>query len=336
MFKRIKKHRLNAVLFVMMAVMLLLAACGSGAQTNTETPNANQGATPAPEQTPEVRKIEHAMGTAEIPGTPQRVVVLTNDGSDITLALGVKPVGAVRHWTGTPNWYAYLKDKMEGVVLVGEETQPNIEEIIKLQPDLILGSKLRHEKIYEQLKAVAPTVMTETVGTTWKENTLLYGKALNKEAEVNKLIADWDARVTDFKSKMGDKLNTEISIVRFQATEARIYYQGFPGSILKEVGLARPEKQRVTDKVVLNLTLEQIPEMDGDVIFYFVATGDADTEAQAKKTFEDWTNNELWKNLKAVKAGKVVQVDEVFWNMTGGIQGANKMLDDLYKHFEIQ
>ncbi|MCD1258403.1 iron-siderophore ABC transporter substrate-binding protein [Paenibacillus athensensis] len=318
--------------FLLLAVLLLVSACSSAPEASpsaTAAPTTEASAAPAADKP---RVIEHAMGTTEITGTPKRVVVLTNDGSDTTIALGIKPVGAVRHWVGNPDWYDFLKADMDGVVMVGEETQPNLEEIAKLQPDLILGSKIRHEKIYEQLKAIAPTVMTETVGTTWKENLILYAKALNLEDKEKQILGDWDKRVADFKSKMGDKLATKVSIVRFQPTEARIYYQGFPGTIIKEVGLDRPDKQKNTDKVVQNLTLEQIPEMDGDVMFYFIASN----EEKAKTTYQEWTSNELWKNLSVVKANKVFQVDEVFWNMSGGIQGANHMLNDLYKFFEIQ
>ena len=70
----------------------------------------------------------------------------------------MKPVGAVRSWTGDP-WYPHIKDQMEGVTVVGEESQPNIELIAGLRPDLIIGNKMRQEKVYEQLKAIAPTVL---------------------------------------------------------------------------------------------------------------------------------------------------------------------------------
>ncbi|MED3855592.1 iron siderophore-binding protein, partial [Priestia megaterium] len=41
-----------------------------------------------------------AMGKTEIPKTPKRVVVLTNEGTEALLAMGIKPVGAVQSWLG--------------------------------------------------------------------------------------------------------------------------------------------------------------------------------------------------------------------------------------------
>ena len=53
------------------------------------------------------REITHAMGTTDVPDNPQRVVILTNEGNEALLAVGVIPVGAVESWKGNP-WYGLL------------------------------------------------------------------------------------------------------------------------------------------------------------------------------------------------------------------------------------
>ena len=79
---------------------LVLAGCGS----------ADEGTAAAPSSAAdEVRTVEHAMGTAEVTGTPERVVVLDTGELDAVLALGVTPVGAVR--TGVSDELpAYIQD----------------------------------------------------------------------------------------------------------------------------------------------------------------------------------------------------------------------------------
>ncbi|MBY0050075.1 ABC transporter substrate-binding protein, partial [Priestia aryabhattai] len=79
----------------------------------------------------------------------------------------------------------------------------------------ILGMKFRHEKIYQQLTAIAPTVFVEEPRGDWKENFSLFAEAVNKKAEGEKILADWNKRVEEFKAKAGDKLNTKVSVVRF-------------------------------------------------------------------------------------------------------------------------
>ncbi len=125
----------------------------------------------------EVVTVEHAMGKTEVPANPKRVVILTNEGTEALLELGVKPVGAVKSWTGDP-WYPHIKDKMKDVKVVGDEGQVNVETIASLKPDLIIGNKMRHEKVYEQLKAIAPTVFSETLRGEWKDNFKFYAKSI--------------------------------------------------------------------------------------------------------------------------------------------------------------
>ena len=131
---------------------------------------------------------------------------------------------AIRSYYGDP-WYKHIKDDMEGVTELGEESQPNIELIASLKPDLIIGNKMRQEKIYSQLSAIAPTVFSETLRGEWKNNFTLYAKALNKEAEGQKVIADFDKKIEDFKVAAGDKLKQKVSVVRFMGGKTRIYLE---------------------------------------------------------------------------------------------------------------
>ncbi|RNB87634.1 iron-siderophore ABC transporter substrate-binding protein [Brevibacillus fluminis] len=323
----------STVLALMTAVMVMLAGCGTGNQAAAPDKNASQtteqtqgSAAPSSEES---YTIKHAMGETTIKGTPKRVVVLATQGVETVLALGVKPVGAVSSFTGN-DFYPHVKGELEGVKVVGTESQPNLEAIAALKPDLILGLKFRQEKIYSQLSAIAPTVFAEQPRGDWKENFTLFAEAMNKKAEGEKVIADWDKRVADFKEKAGDKLKTKVSLVRFMPGKTRIYYKDtFAGVILEQLGFARPDAQNKPD-FADDVTKERIPDMDGDIMFYYVyETGDN----KASELEKEWTNDPLWKNLNVVKNNKVFKVDDVTWNTSGGVKSANLMLDDLEKFF---
>lgn len=320
--------------------VLFLAGCGDQTRNKqTETQN-EKGQTEHSADSNDIREVTHAMGTTTIEGTPKRIVTLYQGATDVAVALGVKPVGAVESWVEKP-MYNYLKDDLEGTVIVGEETQPNLEEIAKLKPDLIIASKLRHEKIYDQLSQIAPTVTHDTV-FKFKDTVELMGKAMNKEDQASELLSDWEHRVDDFKTKisakLGDEWPIEASVLNFRADHARIYVTGYAGDILEELGFIRSAyQQEEAEKgtVVLKLTdKEGIPSMNADVFFYFLS--DPGQEEAVQKTYDEWTNHPLWKNLDAVKNGQVYQIDEVAWNMAGGIISANDMLDQLYDHFDLE
>ncbi|CAG9613047.1 putative siderophore-binding lipoprotein YfiY [Bacillus rhizoplanae] len=315
------KQKSFALFALILSFALLLGACGK----------TNDKAEAKKEEKQKTITIEHAMGKTEVPANPKRVVVLTNEGAEALLSLGVTPVGAAQPPTGDP-WYPHTKDKMKNTKPVGDELQVNLEAIAALKPDLIIGNKMRQEKVYEQLNSIAPTVFSETLRGEWKDNFKFYAKAVNKEKEGQKVLADYDKRIKDLQGKLGDQVNQEISMVRFMPGDVRIYHQDtFSGVILKELGFKRPGDQNKNDFAERNVSKERIPAMDGDILFYF--TYNKGNENKGSELEKEYTSDPLFQNLNAVKNGKAYKVDDVIWNTAGGVIAANLMLDDIEKRF---
>ncbi|KAA9017049.1 ABC transporter substrate-binding protein [Niallia endozanthoxylica] len=311
--------------FLSIMLIFILAACGGNEEKNSAEKKEESPKTEDTSYT-----VEHAMGSTTIEKTPEKVVILTNEGTEALLELGVTPVGAVQSWTGDP-WYKHIADDMKDVEVVGLESEVNVEAIAALQPDLIIGNKMRQEAIYEQLSAIAPTVFAEDLRGNWKLNFELYAKALNKEDKGKEVIDAYEARIADLKEKLGDKLNQKVSMVRFMAGDVRIYQKdSFSGVILEQLGFARPDSQNVDEFAIKGATKEQMPLMDGDILFYFTyETGDN----AASNLEKEWLNDPLFKNLEVAKKGEVHKVDDVIWNTAGGVKAANLMLDDIENTF---
>ncbi len=281
------------------------------------------------------RQVEHALGVTEIQGTPTRIVTLYQGANDTAVALGVTPVGVVDSWVEKP-MYHYLRDALADVPHVGLETQPNLEEIAKLKPDLIIANKARHEKVYAQLSQIAPTVAEDTV-FDFKGTVQLMGEALNKQEAADQLLADWDERVavlqTELKNKMGDQWPLQVAVTNIRNDHLRVYLEeSFAGTVLHDLGFEFPPMaaQR-TWGVKLN-SKESIPSMNADVMFIIFQSQDGSVQ----ENYQAWSSHPLWKNLDAAKSNQVYDVDLVAWLMSGGIIGANNMMDQLYTHFGIQ
>ncbi|WP_342514761.1 iron-siderophore ABC transporter substrate-binding protein [Sporosarcina sp. FSL K6-1522] len=310
--------------FVLIISLLVLSACGASKDEGSSDSASN--ATPNNDET--AYTVQHAMGETEIPGTPKRIVILTNEGAEALLAIGIQPVGAIQS-PANNEWYDHMD--MTGTESVGLESEPSLEKIASLKPDLIIGNKMRHEAIYEQLGKIAPTVFTETLRGDWQENFALYAKAVNQEEKGNEVLKAYKDRVETLKAELGDQTKKKISMVRFMAGDVRIYHKdSFSGVILDQLGFARADGQDVDDFAERGLTKERIPAMDGDVLFYFTyETGDN----EATKLANDWIEDPLFKNLNVSKEGNVSQVDDVIWNTAGGVLAANLMLDDIEAYF---
>jgi iron complex transport system substrate-binding protein len=311
------------------SLALVATACGSAEGAgNTSAATSDESVS-----------VEHAMGTTAVSCTPEKVVTLGQGQTDSVLGLGVTPVGVVEPWTD--DWYEYLPAEVEEAEVLGTELEPDLERIASLQPDLILGSKLRHEALYSQLSEIAPTVFAETIGVTWKENVSLWAEALCLPEKGEEVVAEYEARAGAIGEALTEqgKADTEVSMIRFMPDQVRIYLTGFPGSVLRDAGLQRPEAQRVEDwensEQLIEISEERIPEMDGDVIFQMVSTEHYAQQGTqtVDEQMERWTSTDLWKKLSAVKNNQVVLVDESHWNLGGGILSANAMLDDLEDYF---
>ncbi len=300
------------------ASALLLTGCGAadgGTTASTGTSAAD-----------EVRTVEHAAGSTEITGSPERVVVLDTGELDAVLALGVTPVGAVR--TGVSDELpAYIEDAgvdPAEIANVGTIAEPALEQIAALEPDLILSNAVRHAEIYDELAAIAPTVYAEAIGETWEDNLRLAGDALGRSSEAEELLAGYEERAAEVGARYGDPAATEVSVVRFlDGSAVRLYGEGsFIGDVLADVGFARPELQRTAETFV-EVSPEQIGRADGDLVF------SASYGEEGATAAGEITAGGLWQGLSAVQQGRAFEVSDDRWFLAIGPLGAGLVLDDL-------
>ncbi|MEV8108331.1 iron-siderophore ABC transporter substrate-binding protein [Streptomyces sp. NPDC088135] len=302
---------------------LALSACGFLESGGSASGSSDSGSGSAATHT-----VKTAMGDVKVPVDPKRVVVLDTGELDSALTLGVRPVGAT-HSASEDSFPSYLPaSETKGIKEVGEIANPNLETVASLKPDLILTSKVRDGDRYEQLRAIAPTVMTESTGSAWKENFQLHAEALGKQAEAKKVVADYDAHVAKVTEAIGGKKKaaaTEVNFVRFvEGADIRIYgKQNYIGSILADLGVGRPA---ITDKAKDGFSYDVSPEKidlaDADVVF--TSTYGDPAKAGTTKTM----NSGLWKGLKASKDGKVFKVDDRLWIAGIGYTAAGRILDE--------
>ncbi|MZF53707.1 ABC transporter substrate-binding protein [Streptomyces sp. SID5594] len=321
------RSRLLAAASLTVAAALTLSACGfsteSGSASGSGSGSGSEGSGEAP------RTVKTAMGDVKVPAAPQRVVVLDTAELDSVLTLGVKPVGAT-HADVDSGFLNYLpKDQVAGITDVGQMMTPNLEAIAGLKPDLILTSKIRHGDKYAELSKIAPTVMTENTGYPWKENFQVHAEALNKQAEAKMVTDDYARHVADVTKALGGKEKagaTEVNMVRFvEGADIRIYgKKNYIATILADVGLGRPA---ITDKAKDGFSYDVSPEKidlaDADAVFH-------STYGDPKKSKETQTTGSgLWKNMDAVKNGKVFAVDDQLWIQGIGYTAADKILHEL-------
>ncbi|WP_228055161.1 iron-siderophore ABC transporter substrate-binding protein [Gloeocapsopsis crepidinum] len=281
--------------------------------------------------------IQHALGEVCVPNNPQRVVTLGRPSLGNALALGVKPIGSSFDLERRDEFSPYLKDKAKGVEPVGDQNQPSLEKLLLLKPGLIISWQ-PIETVYPKLSEIAPTTPYDWHGKDdWDSNKELKGiwrdyfnfmaEALNQEKAKQQAWEHYYQRIEELKSALGDRYQDKtISLVNFCCGEIfSDVKNSFPGSILNDIGLKRPEAQNTTAPLgFITFSEETFDKADGDILFVYNSY-DGESHLQRLK------NNPLWSKLKAVQQNRVYFVDVSVWRNSDMI-AANAVIDDLYKY----
>lgn len=269
------------------------------------------------------RTVVHAKGSTEIAAKPERVVVLDTGELDAVITYGITPVG-IPSTDGATSIPSYLADKVDGIQSIGTIQELNLEAIAALEPDLILGSQLRADALYDQLSAIAPTVFSIRPGFPWKENFLLAGDALGLETEAVAALNGYADAVAALKDSVSG--DPTISLVRFMPGRIRLYGNlSLIGVILRDAGLSRPEVQDI-EELAVEISLENLDQADGDILFWTsYGTPESTDEAAVLE-------GQVWQNIPAVADDKAFRVDDDTWFLGLGPTGANLIVEQLGEH----
>ncbi|MCJ0873887.1 ABC transporter substrate-binding protein [Streptomyces sp. AP-93] len=314
------------------AMALSLAACGGS--SDDKKPAAELSKSAAAESAGFPRTITHDKGKTEIKAKPKRVVALDNSLVEAIVALDTPLVGGIGSYRDQKGFPPYLGDAVKETKDVGPLDNPNLEAIAALKPDLIVSATVRHADFYDRLSQIAPTVFVKTTGPIWKENITFLGQALGQEEKATAKLTAYQTRAKE----IGDAINAKgggvngkptFAVVRFVDGPTRIYLpKTFSGIILTDMGLTRPENQRDEVKFNIEISEEQIQQADADHIFMTSFSGGE----ERKKKF---VANPLWQRLNAVQKNQVHEVDDSIWMTSVSLQGADVVLDDLAKAFQV-
>ncbi len=272
------------------------------------------------------RVVKHVMGETCIPLNPQRIVTLYSNLGN-TLALGIKPIATT--YTANEPLPEYLRDKMDGIELLGDTSQPNLEKILLLKPDLIISSS-ELEKIHKQLSFIAPTIaMNHSPAPSWKVQLEELAKMLNKEKDSKQLMDEYWQRIEKLKRALGDhRHQMQVSVASVSPNHEIYVIRGShpSGIVLNDIGLQRPIVERGDFSYPINISEERLPEIDGDALFIL-----SWRKKGAQEALEKLRQKPLWRQLKAVQQNQVYFVDGLHWHWDN-ILSINAIVDDLFKY----
>ena len=305
--------------FLIVLSFLLTTACYSSVTQQTDIPTTIPS---------DCRTVPHKLGTVCIPNKPKRIVALDPRYLvDPLLALGIQPVGIAVYIEQDQEGLAGLTpDDIEMAVKVGNMSSPSLEKILELKPDLILALDFAHETIYEQLSAIAPTVLFQYDITefkeypSFKENLQRLAQIVDKETEAEQVISQYQTRINQLRQQLERQPeDIEVTVLmHYEGTFLIPHPEHTSHQIFSDIGLINNIDLARTNAI----SLESINKYDSDILFIM------DYERKGESFFLE---NPLIASLEAVKNNRVYFVDPDKWSANGPI-GVNRMLDDLFKY----
>ena len=285
-------------IYMFCIIVLVLSACGGDKNEENKTDQHNAKAS-ATSDNGEMRTITHLDKEYEIPKSAERIVIAgAMESFEDSLMLDVHPVGAVTVGGEYPEIFTnVVKDAQP----IGEKTEPNLDEILQLEPDVILASTKFPDEMKEKLKKIAPMVEISHISSDGFENLKTLADITGNEELADKAIEDYENKLTEAKEELKDMEAENILAIRIRGGELYVYpddvYLNL--AMYHEIGLPIPEVVQKAEAQEV-ITLEKLAEVDPDVIF--VQNAEVDNEEQALKDVED---NPIWQGLSSVKEDKV-------------------------------
>ncbi|WP_338328506.1 Fe(3+) dicitrate ABC transporter substrate-binding protein [Vibrio fluvialis] len=256
---------------------------------------------------------------------PQRIVALEFSFVDALAAVDVSPVG-IADDNDPSRLLPAVSAKLGQWQSVGTRSQPSLEVIASLKPDLIIADVDRHSAVYRDLSKIAPTLLLPSRRETYEDNlksAAIIGKVIGKEAEMQQRLAQHHQLMDHYAAQLSG-LNNQT--VQFGVARENDFYahsaESYAGGVIHALGLAAPTGLR-NENASRQISLEQLLALNPN----YLVVGDY-TE---KSIVSRWQKQPLWNVLSAVRAKQVLHVDGNMWARCRGILAAEYMAADLVK-----
>nr|WP_296769605.1 ABC transporter substrate-binding protein [Rhodococcus sp. (in: high G+C Gram-positive bacteria)] len=280
-------------------VCVMVAAGCAGSTEDAENTPETTGAFPV--------TIDHTFGSTTVPERPQRIVALGVSDADVVLALGQVPVansGFAFYETGLGPWAEELVGDAE-LTRIESDSEPNLEQIAGLAPDLILGLGAGFdEATYAKLTEIAPTVArpkgTAAYAVPRAQSTEAIATALGVpdegarlNAETDRLLADTIAKYPQFAGKTG------VAVMSYSGVYAGFLPGDGRGQFLTALGFQIPTEltnRDTGDTFYVEFSAENVNLLDADVMLVL----------GPDETFDIVAENQAFANTKAGRDGAII------------------------------
>ena len=298
-----KKLLLGSIALVM--IVLALAGCGKSTSSSSAT----------------TKELTFNGQTYTVPKDPQKIAVLSNSVLSMLYAVDGKAISRVSTTDKLP-------PEIEALPALGQTANINMEQLLGLNPDVVLGLENQHKKYEAQLQSSKiPTVLIDYDGI--KDNVPLLtflGELTNHQDKAKTVIATYENNIAKIKDAVKSQQPARVAVLR--ATGKGVTAEtdtAITASMVKDLGMTNVVTSHLdkttTDKTV-PYSLETLASDNPDIIFVVTMGKEEEITKSMKKAM---TDNPAWANLKAVQNNRVIYLPSKLFLLNPGLQTPEAM-----------
>lgn len=303
------------------ALMLCGLIVVSGCSWTADTPTA------VTQETATRTEIDNTGTSVTMPSHPKRVVILNTANIDMYLAVEGTIVGRMDAASLTGE----LQEKVKDIPSVGNTYNPDVEKIISLNPDLVIGMNIaNHIKLREALQAANIPLYINDLDSFEDVNRSLqlFGELTNHEEISKKEIQKIEQAFTMYKVKIKDKPHPKTLLLLGTPGNLNVSTdRSFSGKLLDSLGANNIGKYIGGDAPYVPLSLEFIQEQNPERIIFVVMYPDPSIKESFVKEMQ---SNPAWQHVQAVKTDQIHYVPGGLFALNPGTR-ITQTLELMYK-----
>ena len=246
--------------------------------------------------------IDHLGRTVIIEGEPQRVIALTRAYIEELFEIGVTPVAKVDEYN----------NRLEGVSLpsVGRQSNPDLEAIYAMQPDLIIANTRQHSNLLELLEQTGAEVFFVNPNKVdvdpLTDRIIIFGSLFGREDFVRDYMRELDELSESLREALQPYNYKTGLIVQGGTDSIRVAMPtGLYGSLLNRLGIDNIVVAGLAgagQSTWVNFDLETLLQLDPSVILIRAA---GSSERNIAVLLANYTENPQWQSLTAIQSGRI-------------------------------
>lgn len=322
-------RRFGGVVAVLLTAALV-AACGGGDTKKAVTNSSPAATAPAAAVTTAVTTAAAAAGapsptqaartftddagkTLTIAQIPKKVVALSPSVVEMMYAVDAPPAARVTSATSP--------DAAKALPAVGSSYQVSVEQVAAQAPDLIIADQqIQSPQIIAELQKIAPVYAMRVLKfEDVPRNLRVTGRIMGKTEQGEKAAKDIEDKLAGVQAKV-KAANAPAPTVFIMIGDANAFFAAKPNAFVGDVVAKLGGKNVVPEGPdtsqfpgFTSYSLEQLAGLDPDVILVLTAG-----PPNVPRLSQALSANPAWAGLRAVKSGRVHEIDPVTFVQSAG------------------